>query len=176
MKTRVHSPMLGDLISALGADDQGMAFAEVYTALERGILDAGVTAASAGYGQRWYEVIDYHHYQWRHLGRDTRGYSVDSSGGRTQARGAQLGNGVRLGRRIRGPEHRAGHNLRRVLTGSAPNPQGRCRQRSTAQVDRARRRPGLRNRPAVQPAGCADFGNSCQLGWDGDPAIDPNCG
>ena len=50
---------LGDLISALGADDQTMAFAEVYTALERGILDAGVTAASAGYGQRWYEVTDY---------------------------------------------------------------------------------------------------------------------
>ncbi len=59
MKTRVHSPVLGDLISALGADDQTMAFAEVYTALERGILDAGVTAASAGYGQRWYEVTDY---------------------------------------------------------------------------------------------------------------------
>lgn len=59
MKTRVHSPVLGDLISALGADDQTMAFAEVYTALERGILEAGVTAASAGYGQRWYEVTDY---------------------------------------------------------------------------------------------------------------------
>ena len=56
MKTRVHSPVLGDLISALGADPQTMAFAEVYTALERGILEAGVTAASAGYGQRWYEV------------------------------------------------------------------------------------------------------------------------
>ena len=59
MKTRVHSPVLGDLISALGADPQTMAFAEVYTALERGILEAGVTAASAGYGQRWYEVTDY---------------------------------------------------------------------------------------------------------------------
>ena len=35
-----------------------MAFAEVYTALERGILDAGVTGAHAGHGQRWYEVTD----------------------------------------------------------------------------------------------------------------------
>ena len=58
-KTRVHSPVLGDLISSLGADDQTMAFAEVYTALERGILEAGGTAASADYGQRWYEVTDY---------------------------------------------------------------------------------------------------------------------
>ena len=36
-----------------------MAFAEVYTALERGILDGGVTGANAAYGQRWYEVTDY---------------------------------------------------------------------------------------------------------------------
>ncbi len=59
IKTRVHSPVLGDLISALGAGPQTMAFAEVYTALERGILEAGVTAASAGYGQRWYEVTSH---------------------------------------------------------------------------------------------------------------------
>ena len=36
-----------------------MAFSEVYTALERGILDGGVTGANAAYGQRWYEVADY---------------------------------------------------------------------------------------------------------------------
>ena len=36
-----------------------MAFSEVYTALERGILDAGTTGAVPGYGQRWYEVVDY---------------------------------------------------------------------------------------------------------------------
>ena len=37
-----------------------MAFAEVYTAaLERGILEAGVTGGDAGHSQRWYEVISY---------------------------------------------------------------------------------------------------------------------
>ncbi len=36
-----------------------MAFTEVYTALERGILDAGVTGANPGLGQRWYEVTTY---------------------------------------------------------------------------------------------------------------------
>ena len=36
-----------------------MAFAEVYTALERGILDCGVTVAFAAHAQRWYEVTDY---------------------------------------------------------------------------------------------------------------------
>ena len=36
-----------------------MAFAEVYTALERGILDCGVTVAFAAHAQRWYEVTNY---------------------------------------------------------------------------------------------------------------------
>ena len=36
-----------------------MAFTEVYTALERGILDAAMTGGDAGFGQRWYEVTDY---------------------------------------------------------------------------------------------------------------------
>jgi C4-dicarboxylate-binding protein DctP len=43
----------------MGADAQFVAFAEVYTALERGILGAGVTGGDAGFGQRWYEVADY---------------------------------------------------------------------------------------------------------------------
>ena len=43
----------------MGANAQAMAFAEVYTALERGILEAGVTGANAGLSQRWYEVINY---------------------------------------------------------------------------------------------------------------------
>tara|TARA_B100001167_G_C16762541_1_gene302267 strand:- start:1178 stop:1702 length:525 start_codon:yes stop_codon:yes gene_type:complete len=43
----------------MGADAQFVAFAEVYAALERGILDAGVTGASPGYSQRWYEVTEF---------------------------------------------------------------------------------------------------------------------
>ena len=42
MKTRSHSNVLSDLVGELGADPQTMAFAQVYTALERGVLDGGV--------------------------------------------------------------------------------------------------------------------------------------
>ena len=56
---RSHGAALSDWIEAFGAKAQFVAFAEVYTALERGILDCGVTVAFAAHGQRWYEVTDY---------------------------------------------------------------------------------------------------------------------
>jgi TRAP-type C4-dicarboxylate transport system substrate-binding protein len=56
---RQHSTILGDLLAGIGAEGQFVAFSEVYTALERGILDAGITGGTPGYGQRWYEVTDY---------------------------------------------------------------------------------------------------------------------
>ena len=59
LKTRSHAAALSDWINGMGAEAQAMAFAEVYTALERGILDAGVTGSTPGHGQRWYEVTDY---------------------------------------------------------------------------------------------------------------------
>ena len=59
LKTRSHSAALSDWIEGLGADAQFVAFAEVYAALERGILDAGVTGASPGFAQRWFEVTEY---------------------------------------------------------------------------------------------------------------------
>ena len=46
-------------LRGMEADAQFMAFTEVYTALERGILDAAMTGGDAGFGQRWYEVADY---------------------------------------------------------------------------------------------------------------------
>jgi TRAP-type C4-dicarboxylate transport system substrate-binding protein len=58
VKTRAFGTSISDWINGMGADAQFVAFAEVYTALERGILDAGVTGAHAGHGQRWYEVTD----------------------------------------------------------------------------------------------------------------------
>ena len=58
LKTRSHGTTMTDAINGLGGDGQFMAFADVYTALERGILDAGVTGAHAGHGQRWYEVTE----------------------------------------------------------------------------------------------------------------------
>ena len=36
LKTRVHSTVLGDLVTGIGAEGQFMALSEVYTALERG--------------------------------------------------------------------------------------------------------------------------------------------
>ncbi len=59
LKTRSHAAALSDWINGMGAEAQFLAFAEVYTALERGILDAGVTGSTPGHGQRWYEVTDY---------------------------------------------------------------------------------------------------------------------
>ena len=59
LKMRSHAAALTDWIEGMGAEAQFVAFAEVYTALERGILDAGVTCAGCGLGQRWYEVATY---------------------------------------------------------------------------------------------------------------------
>ena len=59
MKVRSHSSVLSDLLSGMGADPQFIAFADVYTALERGVIDGGITCGSCGYGLRWYEVADY---------------------------------------------------------------------------------------------------------------------
>ena len=59
LKTRSHAAALSDWIEGMGAEAQFVAFSEVYTALERGILDAGVTGSTPGYGQRWYEVSSY---------------------------------------------------------------------------------------------------------------------
>ena len=59
MKTRSHSAVLGDLILGMGAEAQFVAFAEVYTALERGIIDTAVSCGVCGAGLRWFEVSDY---------------------------------------------------------------------------------------------------------------------
>ena len=58
-RTRSHSAALSDWINGMGGSAQFFAFAEVYTALERGIFDCAVTGADPGFGQRWYEVTNY---------------------------------------------------------------------------------------------------------------------
>ena len=58
-KTRAFGTSISDWIQGMGGAPQFLAFTEVYTALERAILDAGVTGGDAGYGQRWYEVTGY---------------------------------------------------------------------------------------------------------------------
>ena len=59
MKTRAFGTSISDWIKGMGGEPQFLAFTEVYTALERAILEAGVTGGDAGYGQRWYEVTGY---------------------------------------------------------------------------------------------------------------------
>ncbi len=58
-RIRSHSATLADWIAGMGADAQFVAFAEVYTAIERGILDCGVSGVDMAHGQRWYEVTDF---------------------------------------------------------------------------------------------------------------------
>ena len=57
--TRSFSSTMSDWLEGMGAEAQLVAFAEVYTALERGIIDAAATGPDAAFGQRWYEVVDY---------------------------------------------------------------------------------------------------------------------
>ena len=59
LTTRSHSSQLSDWLNGMGAVAQFIAFAEVHTALERGVLDAAVTGAYPAHGQRWYEVVDF---------------------------------------------------------------------------------------------------------------------
>ena len=59
LKTRSHSTALSDWLDGMGAEAQFLGFPDVHTALEQGVLDAGVTGALPGYWQRWYEVVDY---------------------------------------------------------------------------------------------------------------------
>ncbi len=59
LKTRTHAAALTDWIEGMGADAQFIALTEVYTSLDRGILDAGVTGAALALSQRWPEVSKY---------------------------------------------------------------------------------------------------------------------
>ncbi|MBI3325677.1 MAG: TRAP transporter substrate-binding protein DctP [Nitrospinae bacterium] len=59
LKGRVHSVAIAQLLAGLGGVPLTIAFAEVYTGLERGTLDAGFTASFAGHAQKWYEVTKY---------------------------------------------------------------------------------------------------------------------
>jgi TRAP-type C4-dicarboxylate transport system substrate-binding protein len=59
LKVRVNGPSPGDLMNALGAQPTALAFGEVYSALERGTVDCGVTGTGSGNGVKWYEVTSH---------------------------------------------------------------------------------------------------------------------
>ena len=58
-KIRTPTAAMSSWLRGMEADPQFMAFTEVYTALERGVIDAAMTGADAAFGQRWYEVAEY---------------------------------------------------------------------------------------------------------------------
>jgi TRAP-type transport system periplasmic protein len=59
LKTRVHSVVLSHLVAGLGGQPLTIAFAEVYTALERGTLEAAITGTKPGADVKLFEVSKY---------------------------------------------------------------------------------------------------------------------
>lgn len=59
LKIRVYGAGQTEFARALGAEPVAIPFAEVYTALERGTVDAGFTGTFSGYALKWFEVSKY---------------------------------------------------------------------------------------------------------------------
>ncbi len=77
LKVRSYSPSLNDLFNAIGAQPVTVNFAEVYGALERGVVDCGTTGTGSGNAARWYEVSS--HMYTLPLGWSLAGYYVNLS-------------------------------------------------------------------------------------------------
>jgi TRAP-type C4-dicarboxylate transport system substrate-binding protein len=58
-RIRVAGTALSNLVKAIGGIAVDVAFAEVYTALQRGVADCAWTSSVAGNSQKWYEVSKY---------------------------------------------------------------------------------------------------------------------
>ena len=56
LKVRVYGAAAGDFVRAMGMEPVAIAFAEVYTALERGTVDAAITGSYPAYAIKLYEV------------------------------------------------------------------------------------------------------------------------
>lgn len=75
MKVRTNGPSAADLVKALGGQPVSVAFGEVYTALERGTVDCGITGSGSGNGVKWPEVTT--HLFAQPLSWSTAGYFVN---------------------------------------------------------------------------------------------------
>jgi hypothetical protein len=75
LKVRINGPSAGDLVKALGGQPVSLAFGEVYTALERGTVDCGITGSGSGNGVKWPEVTT--HLHTLSLSWSTAGYFVN---------------------------------------------------------------------------------------------------
>lgn len=56
---RTFGVTLNDLVTGLGAQPASIAFPEVYSALERGVVGCGITGTSTGNASSWFEVAKY---------------------------------------------------------------------------------------------------------------------
>ena len=77
LKVRINGPSAGDLVKALGGQPVSLAFGEVYTALERGTVDCGITGSGSGNSVKWPEVTT--HLYTMALSWSTSGYFVNLS-------------------------------------------------------------------------------------------------
>lgn len=75
LKVRINGPSAGDLVKALGGQPVSLAFGEVYTALERGTVDCGITGSGSGNSVKWPEVTT--HLYTMALSWSTSGYFVN---------------------------------------------------------------------------------------------------
>ncbi|KAB0545998.1 TRAP transporter substrate-binding protein [Pseudomonas argentinensis] len=58
-KVRVRGRNMADMVSALGASPVTLAFAEVVTAMQTGVIDCAVTGMGSGNAAKWYDVAAY---------------------------------------------------------------------------------------------------------------------
>ncbi|MEM7047601.1 MAG: TRAP transporter substrate-binding protein [Pseudomonadota bacterium] len=58
-KIRTYSATLGDFAEVVGGTNVTVAFAEVIPALEKGVVDCGVTGTMSAYTAKWYQVANY---------------------------------------------------------------------------------------------------------------------
>ncbi|MER1966572.1 TRAP transporter substrate-binding protein [Castellaniella sp. GW247-6E4] len=58
-KVRTFTTSMATMIEGLGGSPVTLQYGEVYLALQRGVVDCGVTASSAGNGGKWPEVTNY---------------------------------------------------------------------------------------------------------------------
>ena len=55
-KIRVYSTTLGDFVEAVGGVSVTVPFAEVVPALEKGVVDCGITGTTSAYNAKWWQV------------------------------------------------------------------------------------------------------------------------
>ena len=55
-KIRVYSTTLGDFVEGVGGTSVTVPFAEVIPALEKGVVDCGITGTMPAYNAKWYQV------------------------------------------------------------------------------------------------------------------------